>query len=148
MQRKQSILITGSTSGIGYATAAVLLRKGHKVYLNGRSTETVESALNSLKKAQPNADVEAIVCDFSTAVDLSQFPKHVDVLINNVGIYTSQSFYETTDRDWLKQFEVNCLSGVRLSRHYLPSMLQADFGRILFTSSECAYLSPEDLIAY
>lgn len=148
MHQKQSILITGSTSGIGYATAAVLLQKGHKVYLNGRSAETVESALNSLKESQPDADVEAIVCDFSTAIDLSKFPKHVDVLINNVGIYTSQSFYETTDQDWLKQFEVNCLSGVRLSRHYLPSMLEADFGRILFTSSECAYLAPEDLIAY
>jgi NAD(P)-dependent dehydrogenase (short-subunit alcohol dehydrogenase family) len=70
------------------------------------------------------------------------------VLINNVGIYTSQSFYDTSDQDWLKQFEVNCLSGVRLSRHYLKPMLKANFGRILFISSECAYLAPEDLISY
>jgi NAD(P)-dependent dehydrogenase (short-subunit alcohol dehydrogenase family) len=148
MLQKQSILITGSTSGIGFATATALLQKGHRVYLNGRSTETVESALKSIKKQYPKADVDAVVCDFSKEIDLTKFPPHLDVLINNVGIYTSQSFYDTSDQDWLKQFEVNCLSGVRLSRHYLKPMLKANFGRILFISSECAYLAPEDLISY
>ena len=72
----------------------------------------------------------------------------IDVLINNVGIYASKSFYETTDEDWYKQFEVNVMSGVRLSRQVLPGMIEKNWGRIIFISSECATLVPEDLIAY
>lgn len=148
MKQKQSILITGSTAGIGYATASALLKRGHQVYLNGRSQDSLEKAVTRLKKEQPQANVLTVQGDFSGEVDLKNFPAQIDVLINNVGIYTSKSFFDTTDHDWLRQFEVNCLSGVRLSRHYLPGMLKANYGRILFISSECAYLAPEDLISY
>ncbi|MDG2372086.1 MAG: SDR family NAD(P)-dependent oxidoreductase [Flavobacteriaceae bacterium] len=147
----KTAFISGSTSGIGFATATELAQEGAKVILNGRKQKTVDTALLGLKKKVPNAKVAGIAADFSKASDLlslqSKLP-HLDILINNVGVYSSKSFFETTDDDWQQQFEVNVMSGVRLSRHFLPKMIYAGWGRILFVSSECASLVPPDLIAY
>lgn len=147
----KSALITGSTGGIGYATAKILLEEGAIVTINGRTQESVSQAVEKLKSEVPNASVDGFVTDFSQASQvyalLERHPQ-TDILINNVGIYKSQTLYDTRDEDWQEQFEVNVMSGVRLSRHYLPKMLERNWGRILFVSSECASIVPPDLIAY
>ncbi|MEL7248331.1 MAG: SDR family oxidoreductase [Bacteroidota bacterium] len=147
----KTVFISGSTAGIGLCTSKIFLQEGAKVYINGRTTSTVEKAILDLKSAFPAAEVDGIVVDFADAVAverlIQQLP-HIDILINNVGIYTSQSFFETSDEDWQRQLEVNVMSGVRLARHCLPKMLDQDWGRILFISSECATLVHADLIAY
>jgi NAD(P)-dependent dehydrogenase (short-subunit alcohol dehydrogenase family) len=147
----KTAFISGSTSGIGFATAIELAREGAKVILNGRKQKNVNTALLNLKKEVANAEVAGVAADFSKTDDLlslqSKLP-HLDILINNVGVYTSKSFFETTDDEWQQQFDVNVMSGVRLSRHFLPKMITAGWGRILFVSSECASLVPSDLIAY
>jgi len=143
--------ISGSTGGIGFATAKSLLSEGASVIINGRSTASVEHAISLLKQEFPEGNIKGMVTDFSdvNAVHgcIERLPA-VDILINNVGVYESKSFFETSDTDWYHQFEVNVMSGVRLSRYCLPHMLNKDWGRILFVSSECAVLVPEDMIAY
>jgi len=147
----KTAFITGSTSGIGFATAKLLLEEGVKVIINGRQEESVSVAVEKLREMYPMAKVKGLATDFSKAEEvdalLEKLPL-VDILINNVGIFSSQSFFETKDKDWFQQIEVNIMSGVRLSRHLLPKMLNANWGRILFISSECATLVPPDLIAY
>ena len=147
----KTAFITGSTSGIGFASAKLLLQEGAKVIVNGRHEKGVSEAVNKLTELVPGAMVKGIATDFSKQTEveslLEQLPL-VDILINNVGIFSSQSFYETTDEDWYQQIEVNIMSGVRLSRCFLPKMLQSNWGRILFISSECATLVPSDLMAY
>ncbi len=149
--KNKTVFITGSTSGIGFATAKLFAQEGATVILNGRTTKSVSNAVGNLKKILPNADVLGVPADFSTKknVDnlLAQLPK-IDILINNVGIFQSTSFYEMPDEAWYEQFEVNVMSGVRLSRQLLPKMIDNNWGRIIFISSECATLVPEDLIAY
>jgi len=121
------------------------------VIINGRSNAGVEEAMIRLQREVPGCDVSGRATDFSdvAAVQclLTSLPA-VDILINNVGIYTSQSFYTTSDDDWHRQQEVNVMSGVRLSRHFLPKMIEQGWGRIIFISSECATLVPSDLIGY
>lgn len=147
----KTAFITGSTSGIGFATAKLLLQEGAKVIVNGRHQEGVSETVDKLQKLVPNAMVKGIAADFSKASEveslLEQLPL-VDILINNVGIFSAQSFYETKDEDWFQHMEVNVMSGVRLSRHFLPKMLKSNWGRILFISSECATLVPSDMLAY
>ena len=147
----KKVFVSGSTAGIGFCVAKIFLQEGAIVYINGRSQTTVNEAVDRLKKNIPEADVNGVVADFSdkTSVELliQQLPD-IDILINNVGIYSSQSFFETSDEEWQKQYEVNVMSGVRLSRNLLPKMLDKNWGRILFVSSECANLVPSDLIAY
>ena len=113
--------------------------------------ETVQEVVRQLKADFPDASVNGIAADFAdpAAVQslIQQLPD-IDILINNVGIYSSQSFFETEDAEWHRQFEVNVMSGVRLARHFLPKMLDQNWGRVLFISSECATLVPEDLITY
>ncbi len=143
--------ISGSTSGIGFGVARSLVREGAAVILNGRTSNSVRAAIAILEADYPSANVSGLVADFSNVDDVNAMSAElvdIDILINNVGIYSSQSFFETTDDDWLKQFQVNVMSGVRLSRVILPHMLTRDWGRILFMSSECASLVPPDLIAY
>lgn len=147
----KKVFISGSTAGIGFGVAQVLLQEGASVYINGRSQTRVDEAVEHLKKNHPAANVKGLAADFSDKASverlIQQLPD-VDILVNNVGIYTAQSFFETKDEDWETQFEVNVMSGVRLARHFLPKMLDNNWGRILFVSSECASLVPADLIAY
>jgi NAD(P)-dependent dehydrogenase (short-subunit alcohol dehydrogenase family) len=102
-------------------------------------------------KELPEAKLTGIPADFSDPASVESLLHNlnsVDILVNNVGIFTSQSFADTSDADWYRMFEVNVMSGVRLSRALLPGMLMRNWGRILFVASECAMLVPEDLIAY
>lgn len=147
----KSVLVTGSTSGIGFATAKLFINEGASVIINGRSQKHIDKAIGLILDEFPEANISGIVADFldkSSITHLIDTIKQVDILINNVGIYKSQSFQETTDTDWTDMIEVNVMSGVRLSKAYLPQMIDNNWGRILFISSECAALVPEDLIAY
>lgn len=147
----KTVFVSGSTSGIGFGVAKQFLREGAKVYINGRTQDSVRHAVSQLLQIIPQADIEGFSADFSNTDDIQQLIEQlpeVDILINNVGIYSSKTFWETTDEDWYRHIEVNVMSGVRLARHYLPSMLSKNWGRIIFVSSECATLVPEDLIAY
>lgn len=143
--------ISGSTAGIGFATAQTLLREGAEVVINGRSEKSIQDALSKLKKEFPDNFISGFAADFSDLKqiqDLCDSIGNVDVLINNVGIYKAEDFFEMDDGDWFEQFEINVMSGVRLSRYFLPKMLDKNWGRILFVSSECAELVPPDLLAY
>jgi len=147
----KTVFITGSTSGIGFATAKLFLKEGATVIINGRSQQSVDNALDMLVTQFPNANVSGIPTDFSKTVEIARLLKYlqpIDILINNVGIYKGTSFFEMPDEEWMEQFEVNVMSGVRLSRQLLPKMIAKNWGRIIFISSECATLVPEDLIAY
>lgn len=143
--------VSGSSAGIGFATARALLKEGAKVIINGRSEKSVQAALSKLKKEFPNSSIIGFAADFSELMqtqDLCSSIDEVDILVNNVGIYKSEDFFEMDDKDWFEQFEINVMSGVRLSRYFLPKMLAKNWGRILFVSSECAELVPPDLLAY
>jgi len=149
--KDKTAFISGSTSGIGFATAKALLKEGVNVIINGRTQEGVNEAIKKLNNELVEASVKGIPADFSKHEDIESLIKrlpNLDILINNVGIYKSDSFFKTSDKDWYDQFEINVMSGVRLSRYCLPKMLDNNWGRILFVSSECATLVPEDLIAY
>jgi NAD(P)-dependent dehydrogenase (short-subunit alcohol dehydrogenase family) len=149
--KNKTALVTGSTSGIGFAIAKLLATEGAHVIINGRSEETIQKAITELTKENPSASIVGMVADFTDKNSVEAMIAKigdVDILINNVGIFTSQSFSETPDEDWYNLFEVNVMSGVRLSRSFLPGMLKKGWGRIIFISSECAQLVPEDLIAY
>ena len=149
--RGKRALVTGSTGGIGLAAARQLAAEGAAVVVNGRTTERVDAAVRSIRDAVPNADVRGIAADLGTAAGcerLTRVAPDIDVLVNNVGIFAPQSFEEIGDDDWFRFFEVNVMSGVRLSRHYLPGMRARRWGRIVFVSSESAVQIPAEMIHY
>jgi len=144
-------LVTGSTSGIGFATAQLLAQEGAHVYINGRHAEGTNAAVEKLKAAVPSAKVQGVAADFSKVDDVNELIARIpqlDILVNNVGIFEPKPFTDIPDEDWFKFYEVNVLSGVRLSRHYLPLMLQQNWGRVIFISSESAVHIPEEMIHY
>jgi NAD(P)-dependent dehydrogenase (short-subunit alcohol dehydrogenase family) len=144
-------IVTGSTAGIGYAIAAGLARSGAAVVVNGRGQAKVKEAVERLKKAVPDAMAEGVAADLGTASGVEAFLAEAgdaDILINNMGIFDPKPFGEIPDADWMRFFEVNVMSGVRLSRHYLPKMLAKDWGRIVFISSESAINIPVEMIHY
>jgi NAD(P)-dependent dehydrogenase (short-subunit alcohol dehydrogenase family) len=147
----KSALVSGSTAGIGLATALALAQEGASVIVNGRSEERVTQAIAKIKHSTPDAQVSGVVADTGTASGVEQlFQKvpHVDILINNLGIYEPKTFFDITDEDWLNIFQVNVLSGVRLSRQYLQKQLEQNWGRIIFISSESAIQIPVEMIHY
>ena len=137
--------VTGSTAGIGFAVAASLARERCRVIINGRTQARVDAALAKLP------DAVGLAADLGTsggvAEAIRRFP-NVDILINNMGIFEPKAFEAIPDEDWFRFFEVNVLSGVRLSRHYLPRMKAAGWGRIVFISSESAVQIPAEMIHY
>jgi NAD(P)-dependent dehydrogenase (short-subunit alcohol dehydrogenase family) len=147
----KTALVTGSTSGIGHAIAKGLAATGASVVVNGRTQARVDAAAAALVKAVPGAKLCGIAADVSTAAGckalLAALPD-VDILINNAGIFEPKGFLEIPDEDWSRFFEVNVMSGVRLSRAYLPEMLKRNWGRIVFVSSESALNIPTDMIHY
>jgi NAD(P)-dependent dehydrogenase (short-subunit alcohol dehydrogenase family) len=147
----KTALVTGSTKGIGFAIALELAKEGARVILNGRSEGSVNSALDKIRQACPKAKVEGFAADLATeqgAEDLlKRFPQ-VDILINNLGIFEPKPFEEITDEEWRRFFEVNVLSGVRLSRAYVAQMKKRSWGRILFISSESAIQTPVEMMHY
>ncbi len=147
----KTAIITGSTVGIGFAIAKGLAESGASVVLNGRSGTAVEKAVEALRSTLPNAGVRGVTADVGTAkgcAALREAEPSADILVNNVGIYGPQDFFETSDEEWTRFFEVNVMSGVRLSRAYLPGMRERNWGRVLFLSSESALNIPADMIHY
>jgi NAD(P)-dependent dehydrogenase (short-subunit alcohol dehydrogenase family) len=147
----KTALISGSSKGIGFAIATQFAHEGARVIVNGRSNNAITEALAQIRRAVPDARVESFAGDLSTAEAvedlLLQFPS-VDVLVNNLGIFEPKPFEDIPDEDWRRFFEVNVLSGVRLSRAYLPGMKQRDWGRIVFISSESGIQIPVEMIHY
>src|SRR5208337_39835 len=143
-------LVTGSTAGIGYAIAAALAAEGARVVVNGRTQQRVDHAATAIRKST-GKEVEGLAADLGTAkgcaAAIAKFP-HLDILVNNLGIFEPKAFEQITDEDWLRMFEVNVLSGVRMSRYHLPAMKQRNWGRILFISSESAVQIPAEMIHY
>ncbi|MBE9008404.1 SDR family NAD(P)-dependent oxidoreductase [Fortiea sp. LEGE XX443] len=149
--QNKSALISGSTTGIGFAIAQTLAQEGASVIVNGRTEQRVTQAIDKIKYNYPEAKVTGIVADLATPKGIEQVVaqvSQVDILINNLGIYEPKSFFEITDKDWLHIFEVNVLSGVRLSRQYLHKMLKQNWGRIIFISSESGFQIPVEMIHY
>src|SRR5579862_2788716 len=145
----KTALVTGSTAGIGYAIALGLSREGARVIVNGRTQPRVDTALASIRKAVPDALVEGIAEDLGNAGGCEQMVRQlpsVDILVNNLGIFEPKPFEEIADSDWLRFFEVNVMSGVRLSRAYLPGMKRRNWGRIVFISSESGIQIPAEMI--
>jgi NAD(P)-dependent dehydrogenase (short-subunit alcohol dehydrogenase family) len=143
--------ISGSTAGIGLAIADRLGREGADIVINGRTEERVRIALAEIKKDVRNVDVRGIAADLGTAAGcdevVRQLPQ-VDILVNNVGIFEPKPFPEISDDDWNRFFAVNVMSGVRLSRAYLPGMKERNSGRIVFISSESGLQIPAEMIHY
>ena len=143
-------LVSGSTAGIGYAIAERLAQEGAHVIVNGRSQAAVDKAVAALKETT-GGTVEGFAGDLSTAEAAEALVKRhpaVEILVNNLGIFEAKPFEEIPDADWLRFFDVNVLSGVRLARLYLPAMKRADWGRIIFISSESAVQIPAEMIHY
>ncbi len=139
-------LVTGSTAGIGFAIAEALANEGATVIVNGRTQKRVDEALAKLK-----GRVEGVAADLGTpegAVEVARRYPDVDILVNNLGIFEPKPFEQITDEDWRRFFEVNVLSGVRMSRQYLPGMKQRNWGRIVFISSESGEQIPGEMIHY
>ncbi|HET7538848.1 MAG TPA: SDR family NAD(P)-dependent oxidoreductase [Polyangiaceae bacterium] len=145
-------LISGSTAGIGFAIARALAAEGASVIVNGRTEERTAAAVRAIRDSGlADADVRGIAADLGTAAGCEKLvlsEPDVDILVNNVGIFAAKPFAEIADAEWLHFFEVNVLSGVRLSRAYLPGMLNRNWGRILFISSESALQIPVEMIQY
>jgi NAD(P)-dependent dehydrogenase (short-subunit alcohol dehydrogenase family) len=144
-------LISGSTAGIGFAIANRFLKEGASVIINGRTQESVKAAITDLKSAYPNGDILGVAADFSKVDDINRLISEVpeiDILINNAGIFEPKAFTDIPDEDWFRLFEINVMSGIRLSRFYFPKMLQKNWGRIIFISSESGVFIPEEMIHY
>jgi NAD(P)-dependent dehydrogenase (short-subunit alcohol dehydrogenase family) len=141
----KTAIVTGGSAGIGLAVVQVLTAEGVTVTVPGRSKEKLDKALSGLN------NVKAIVADAATAEGAQSLIRQVpdtDILINNLGIYEPKAFPDITDADWFNIFETNVLSGVRLSRHYFPRMLQRNAGRVIFISSESGVMTPPEMIHY
>jgi NAD(P)-dependent dehydrogenase (short-subunit alcohol dehydrogenase family) len=144
-------LVTGSTAGIGFAIARGLAAEGASVIVNGRTDKRVDSAVSEIRKTHPGANVSGVSADVSNregCAKLIQSVAEVDVLINNMGVFEPKPFEKIPDEDWLRFFEANVMSGVRLSRHYLGGMRKKNWGRIIFISSESAVQIPAEMIHY
>lgn len=143
--------ISGSTAGIGLAIATELLKENATVIINGRTKEAVDKTIASIKQSQPNARVSGIAADFGNKEDverlLNELPP-IDILINNIGIFEPKAFVDIPDEDWFRFFDINVMSGVRLSRKVFPGMLKKNWGRILFVSSESGVFIPDEMIHY
>jgi NAD(P)-dependent dehydrogenase (short-subunit alcohol dehydrogenase family) len=147
----KTAVVTGSTAGIGFAIASLLAQEGAAVVVNGRSQKRVDEAIEHIRRARKDAHVTGVAADLGASEGVEMLTAsvpQVDILVNNLGIFEPKPFTEIPDEDWLRFFEINVLSGVRLSRFYLPGMLQRNWGRIVFISSESALNIPVEMIHY
>jgi NAD(P)-dependent dehydrogenase (short-subunit alcohol dehydrogenase family) len=144
----KTALVTGSTAGIGLAIAERLAAEGVEVVVTGRSQDKLDAAVAQVSKSGPARGVLADAGTAEGADALIAAVPSVDILVNNLGIYEAKSFADISDADWSHLFEVNVMSGVRLSRHYFPKMLKANWGRVIFISSESGLLPPGEMIHY
>jgi NAD(P)-dependent dehydrogenase (short-subunit alcohol dehydrogenase family) len=149
--KAKTALVTGSTAGIGFAIAGALAREGASVVITGRTQERVDNAIENVRREIRDVRISGIAADLATPDGISkciQGVPMVDVLVNNLGVYEPKPFEQITDNDWRSIIETNFMSGVRLSRHYLTSMKAANWGRIIFISSESAVNIPVEMIHY
>jgi len=147
----KTALVTGATAGIGLAIARTLAREGAALTLTGRDEEKLDRAAAEIAKDTPDRRVTTIVADLGSAegaAALIAAQRDTDILVNNLGYYEAKPFAEIRDEDWLRMLEVNEMSGVRLSRHYFPRMLQRNWGRVIFVSSEVGAFTPPDMVHY
>ena len=147
----KTALVTGATAGIGLAIARTLAREGVAVTITGRDHAKLRTAVADITAAQPQAQVTAIVADLASAEGakaLIAACPDTDILINNLGFYEARDFADITDDEWLNMFNINVMSGVRLSRHYFPRMLERNWGRVIFMSSEVGAFTPPDMVHY
>lgn len=147
----KTALVTGSTSGIGKAIATSLAAEGARVIVNGRHEEKIEQTITDIRSAHPDAMVISARADLGTeqgCEELIRAYPDVDILVNNLGVFENVPFFDITDDEWFRFFEINSMSGVRLSRHYLKQMLQKREGRVIFISSEAAIVPPHDMAHY
>jgi NAD(P)-dependent dehydrogenase (short-subunit alcohol dehydrogenase family) len=147
----KTALVTGSTAGIGYAIARGLAAAGAAVVINGRSQARVDEAVARLVGAVPAGKVRGVAADVAIAAGcdaLVETQPVLDILVNNAGIFEARDFFAIPDEDWSRFLEANVMSGVRLSRAYLPGMLTRNSGRIIFISSESALNIPTEMIHY
>ncbi|WP_343637142.1 SDR family oxidoreductase [Fluviicola sp.] len=147
----KKVFISGSTAGIGYAIAKAFAKENAIVYINGRNAGKVENAKNSIIAESGNEQVFGITADLTTEAGfatLSQELTEVDILINNLGIFEPVNFFDSKDEDWTNLFDINVMSGIRLSRFYMPKMLANNWGRVVFISSESGLQIPTEMIHY
>lgn len=147
----KTAVVSGSTGGIGFAVARHLAESGARVVINGRTPERVQSAVQKLMAEFPSAKAMGVAADLATAQGCDTLIKAIpaaDILVNNMGIFEAKPFAEISDGEWMRFFETNVMSGVRLSRHYLPAMMAAGWGRIVFISSESAVNIPVEMVHY
>lgn len=147
----KTAVVTGSTEGIGYAIALGLARTGAAVIVNGRKQDKVDKAVAAIGAAVSGATAKGVAADLGTAEGASAFVAAVpacDILVNNVGIFNPQDFFEVPDEEWSRFFEVNVMSGVRLSRAYAQGMAERGWGRIVFIASESAINIPVEMVHY
>jgi NAD(P)-dependent dehydrogenase (short-subunit alcohol dehydrogenase family) len=147
----KSALVTGAAQGIGLAIVKSLAKEGVKVFLNDLSEEKAKTAAATLIDEIPDAKIRGIGADLGNSEGVSKLIHEVpdaDIVINNVGIYEPKKFEDISDEDWMRLFEINVLSAVRISRTYFPRMLRAGWGRIIYVSSESAVNIPGDMIHY
>ena len=147
----KTALVTGSTKGIGLATAKGLAASGAKVVVNGRKQHDVDVAVTEVQQHAPGAEVSGIAADLGSAEGCKTVTDALpdcDVLVNNAGIFKPEDFFEVPDETWQQFYDVNVMSGVRLARHYLPGMKSRDWGRVVFLSSESAFNIPPEMIHY
>jgi NAD(P)-dependent dehydrogenase (short-subunit alcohol dehydrogenase family) len=149
--QSKTAVVTGSTAGIGFAIAAGLAAAGADVIINGRKEAVVEEAVGRLRQQGGQGRISGIAADLGTAAGVDRFVKQADaadILVNNLGIFEPKPFDEISDADWQRFFETNVMSGIRLSRHYLPKMVSRNWGRIVFISSESGLNIPPEMIHY
>src|SRR4030088_1079807 len=148
---RKTAIVTGSTAGIGFAIARALAECGATIVLNGRTKAALEKAVARVKSAVSSADVRGVAADLGSAAGcdaLVRAEPDCDILVNNVGICGPQDFFDIPDSEWTRFFELNVMSGVRLSRAYMPAMLQRNWGRVVFISSESGLNIPPEMIHY
>jgi len=144
-------VVSGSTAGIGLAIATTLAREGARIVINGRTQKRVSAAAERIRMELRGAEVTEVAADLGTADGNKAFIEQVpnaDILINNLGIFEIKPFLEISDSDWMRLFETNVMSGVRLARHYLPEMLRKNWGRVIFISSESGQQIPAEMVHY
>ncbi|MET7287088.1 SDR family oxidoreductase [Streptomyces sp. NPDC005573] len=147
----RTALVTGSTQGIGAAIAAGLARSGARVGVNGRDEARVDESIRRLTAEVPGADLVPVAADVASedgARRVLDVLPQVDILINNLGIFGSADPLDISDAEWRRYFEVNVLSAVRMTRMYLPGMMERGWGRVQYIASESAIVIPEEMIQY
>lgn len=147
----KTAVITGSTIGIGLAIAKSLAQAGAAVVVNGRTQAAVDKAVVAVQSAAPESQVQGVVADLATAEGCQQLATqapHCDILVNNLGIYGTVPFFDISDDEWQRYWDVNLMSGVRMSRTYMKQMLERNWGRVIFIASESAFNIPADMVHY